>query len=142
MTNLRQAPFVCGFTGTRKGMNQTQKDIMGKVLARRVGEFHHGDCIGADAEAHDIAMICGYRVTVHPPTDESLRAFKAGHIILPAEHYLARNRAIVHASNILIATPHDNSGRGGTWYTIKYARSKGMDPIVIMPNGELLDWKQ
>jgi len=44
-----------GFTGTRDGMTQHQKEQF--VLAMQdlsPSEFHHGDCKGADAEAHDI----------------------------------------------------------------------------------------
>jgi hypothetical protein len=44
-----------GFTGTRKGMSQHQKEqFVLKMFELDPSEFRHGDCEGADAEAHDI----------------------------------------------------------------------------------------
>jgi hypothetical protein len=48
-----------GFTGTRQGMTAEQKSVLRNLLGGGAGEFHHGDCIGADSEGHDIADECG-----------------------------------------------------------------------------------
>ena len=62
-----------GFTGTQHGMTDAQKATLRDFLAAGSGEFHHGDCIGADSEAHDIADECGYSI-VSAPADKSGKA--------------------------------------------------------------------
>ena len=60
-----------GFTGTQQGMTLRQKQQLNEILRDLYDKgnrwFHHGDCIGADAEAHDIATAIGYHILVHPP---------------------------------------------------------------------------
>jgi hypothetical protein len=46
-----------GFTGTRQGMTAEQKSALRNLLDGGAGDFHHGDCIGADSEAHGIAWV-------------------------------------------------------------------------------------
>jgi hypothetical protein len=98
-------------------------------------ELHHGDCIGADAEADAIARKLGLAIVVHPPTDPKKRAFCSQpgdrtHAPLP---YLVRNHAIVEACNLLIAAPHTDREvlRSGTWATIRYARSLGVTVLIL-----------
>jgi hypothetical protein len=119
--------MILGFTGTQEGMNATQKALFVGVLARLCpAVFHHGDCVGADAEAHALvrqhAPRC--RIEIHPPTDESKRAFCDGDKIWPARPYLARNKNIVFFSDELVATPKSRTEelRSGTWSTVRYAR--------------------
>ena len=38
-----------GFTGTRDGMSIRQLVVLRTQFAKHATEFHHGDCIGADA---------------------------------------------------------------------------------------------
>jgi len=46
-----------GFTGARQGMTEGQKSALRDLLASHSGVvLHHGDAVGADAEAHDIAV--------------------------------------------------------------------------------------
>ena len=54
-------------------MTPEQKSALRKLLDGGAGEFHHGDCVGADSEAHDIADECGYGIILHPPTNQSER---------------------------------------------------------------------
>lgn len=129
MTELR-----IGFTGTRTGMTEAQKDSLMGVCDRfafgenRIAEFHHGDCIGADDE-FDLFMFemmdhKNIVRVIHPPISLEHRAhcaekldrwFKETISSLPQAHF-ARNRHIVQASDVLIATPREEatSGLGGT----------------------------
>ena len=71
------AALRIGFTGTREGMTDRQKTALRELLASYPGAIlHHGDAIGADAEAHDIAVALGCAVVIHPPENERQRAFK------------------------------------------------------------------
>jgi len=131
-----------GFTGTRNGMSAAQKRALEDLLVgRSVRHLHHGDCTGADAEAHDVAIRLYVIPVIHPPTDPTRRAFKSA----PASHlreplpYLERNHAIVNESDFLIAAPDGpETLRSGTWATVRYARKVGKRVLVIMPNGEIL----
>ena len=128
-----------GFTGTREGMTENQKKALEKLLIEFLGkgasEFHHGDCVGADKEAHEIASALGYKVVVHPPRRAILRAFCAGDVILPERDYLQRNRDVVDSTDILIAAPKSGTEvlRSGTWSTVRYARRKGKQIIILEP---------
>lgn len=130
-----------GFTGTRKGMTLNQRLDLIEVLKKawRVGELnllHHGDCIGADSEAHDIAMTLDYEVHLHPPKDDRRRAFKNDWLMYtePKEYHF-RNRDIVDCCDLLIAAPdtaHERL-RSGTWSTIRYARRIGKTVVILKP---------
>jgi hypothetical protein len=37
-----------GFTGTKDGMTDPQKSTLRDLLDGGSGEFHHGDCVGAE----------------------------------------------------------------------------------------------
>lgn len=99
-------------------------------------QFHHGDCKGADSEAHDIARVLGGRVVVHPPFDGRARARRAGNETREPKPYLSRNRDIVDETELLIATPEGPEHlRSGTWSTIRYARSRGRVIHIVHPDG-------
>jgi len=56
-----------GFTGTQRGMTDAQKNTLRKMVPNDA-ELHHGDCVGTDAEAHDIFRFYGLRCVGHPPS--------------------------------------------------------------------------
>lgn len=148
------ARTVVGFTGTRHGMTTAQvltvKHLIGTDYS--IVEVHHGDCVGADADCHQIAMSEGANLVVHPPVDNRLRAFcdkafeaKAKECgvtveVLDPKPYHDRNRDIVDACDYLIATPQEVTpqDKGGTWGTIGYARAKGKRNIIVYPDGSTL----
>ena len=125
-----------GFTGTREGMTEIQKnELYHKLVEYGATEFHHGDCVGADAEAHVIAY--GLKIVIHPPEDDSLRAYCESDFILDPLPHLKRNKAIVDQTDVLFATPKEmvEELRSGTWSTIRYANKRGKKVEILYPSG-------
>ena len=129
------------FTGTRQGMTPEQKEAFGNVLNNLTGSMLiHGDCIGADADAHNIAKENGLTINIRPCTLTDQRAnCIGGEIIAEAEKPLDRNRKIVDDGDLLIGCPAAmfETQRGGTWYTLNYAKKNKRPYIVIWPNGDV-----
>tara|TARA_R110000796_G_C14227544_1_gene395495 strand:- start:83 stop:454 length:372 start_codon:yes stop_codon:yes gene_type:complete len=102
-------------------------------------ELHHGDCKGADADAHEVvhAMLWP-RIEAHPCTIESMRAYCKGadivHAPLPP---LKRNHIMVDLCELLIAMPGGmkEEQRSGTWSTYRYAKKNHVDRLTIFPDG-------
>jgi hypothetical protein len=110
-------------------MSENQREQFALAVSNlRPVEFHHGDCAGADAEAHDIVrLFCpDTRIVVHPPESDFLRAYKAGDEMRDPFSYLIRDRNIVDFTDILYATPYTDyyQPRSGSWFTIRYAGVK------------------
>jgi hypothetical protein len=131
-----------GFTGTQAGMSVPQQDMFLYLMYQFTPqEFHHGDCIGADAEAHDIVteQCPGTKIIVHPPNNSSKRAFKRGDDIRVPLEYIQRNRYIVVESDIVIAAPRELKEvlRSGTWSTIRFAKTIKKPLYIIMRDGSV-----
>lgn len=121
-----------------------------RLIERLVGDEsnfagHHGDCLGADAQFHDIVRSLGGRVVVHPgPEGDVWRARKIADETRPPKGHLARNRDIVQNTDYLIATPREETrqDRGGTWYThdygLKEARKRPYGVYLVTPSGEVV----
>lgn len=130
-----------GFTGTQRGMTSKQGEVLWGLIQHKQFYAHHGDCIGADAEFDAIARRAPwcYGVVVHPPTDESKRAFvktdPVRDIVRPSKPYLERNHDIVDETTWLIATPKEEHPvlRSGTWATVRYAKSLLPVPGTVIP---------
>lgn len=128
-----------GFTGTQQGMSAMQAKLLRSELQLyKPTEFHHGDCVGADAEAHEIveAEFPNIKIVVHPPINPAKRAFKWGDEGRIAKDYLMRNRDIVNETDRLVAAPKGDTEelRSGTWATIRYA-IKARKPYTILSRG-------
>lgn len=130
-----------GMTGSRDGLSDkalsTVKDILSKI--KSVAEVHHGDCLGADKIFHDLAVSCGYKIVIHPPDKDIMRAgcTTGNPVIRDKQPYIKRNHNIVNECNILIAFPSSQKEiiRSGTWSTVRYARKKGKNLVIIYPDG-------
>lgn len=110
-----------------------------RFIAHNVTVLHHGDCIGADAQAHQIALELNIDIDIHPPIRDDKRAFcKVCRTIFLAKDYLIRNHDIVDASDIMFATPfeYEEQLRSGTWATIRYAQKQHKTLYIISPDGE------
>ncbi|MFA5709344.1 hypothetical protein [Mycolicibacterium sp.] len=128
-----------GFTGTRKGMSAEQRDWLPTVFVAGA-PLHHGGCVGADAQMHAFAYTLvpdTAAVTVHPPINPKLRMpYDPRATWLPAQDYLDRDRDIVDASTLLLATPDGPRRSGsGTWYTVDYAVAIGRPVLICYPDG-------
>jgi len=144
-----------GFTGTREGMTLRQRMTFARLVTGLAGgwfnnhteafEFHHGCCVGADGQAHHILEevfgIEFVKIHLHPPSDQSLFLKLNGNTVYPRKPYLERNKDIVRASTLLIATPKERypALRSGTWSTIRYARKCKVKCYVIDPDGGCMD---
>lgn len=129
-----------GFTGTVKGMTPAQEQsVRGLFVQMGWKVLHHGDCVGADAQAHDIARSLGMTVHLHPPDDPKARAFKQADRSAPEKPYLDRNDDIVKGGQVLVATPRGTKEvlRSGTWSTIRRARKAGRDVFIVWPDGSV-----
>lgn len=136
-----------GFTGTKLGMRWEQKQTVKDLLIRLTdgdvlhhGEFHHGDCVGADVEAALIAYRLGFKVICHPPINENKRGFfQHNYMVNPSFDYVVRDRHIVNDSRVMIAAPHTSYEiiRSGTWATVRYARSCKRTIYIVTPDGKV-----
>lgn len=140
----RRPPGVVGFTGTREGMtNKQSATFRDLVLWCKI--LHHGSCVGADAQAHEIARFIGVIINVHPPINKEFLAHcNDADFVFAPKPYMERNRDIVNAVPCLIATPKEQSevSKGGTWQTVRYARKQGKRIIIIWPDGSTKDEAQ
>lgn len=126
-----------GFTGTRNGMTPQQRAALESMLCDAEGEFHHGDCVGADAQAHDIATDLGLITIGHPPVERSLRAYCGVMLSRDPKPYLDRNKDIVREADLMIAAPGEREPqlRSGTWSTIRFARKMRKRLWIFYPDG-------
>ena len=133
--------YRVGFTGTQQGMTLVQQSKLIDYLEQLHDrtpmqiELHHGDCVGSDYEMHHIGKMFGYSIVVHPPKNDSKRAYCEGDMTHVCKDYLDRNKDIVDSCELLIATPKSNSEeyRSGTWSTVRYARKKNKAVVIIYP---------
>lgn len=130
-----------GFTGTRHGCTLSQKNALRALLqSLDISEFHHGDCVGADAQAHYIVSE-NVPVHVHPgKVNTRMRAYCATSNVVM--HYrplppLERNKIIVDMTDMLVACPvgKEEEQRSGTWSTVRYARKQGKKICLVFPDG-------
>ena len=132
-----------GVTATQEGMSECQKTALRKILhacAASINEFHHGDCVGGDADAHAIAIdeLGADRVFIHPPDNPKKRAYcqsVAENMSVP-KPYLVRNQDIIDASTVILGAPKSmerpSSLRGqGTWWTITHAEQAGKTVLIL-----------
>lgn len=127
-------PTVLGVTGPKviQPNDPRMLAVAEFVTSGDFTELHHGDCIGWDAYAHEIALKAGLHIFIHPPTNHKYRAFTTGPVNqvthLRARPYLLRNKDIAKDSYKLLAisdTPYEVL-RSGEWATIRYGMANGM----------------
>lgn len=114
-----------GISGTRYGASPKQLNKIVELLMdfRKSGakNFRHGDCIGVDIEAANIARKLGYYIIKHPGPIGMKTEADETMVPLP---FLDRNKVIVRMSGIMLIVPYSNKEimRSGTWATYRYAK--------------------
>lgn len=130
-----------GFTGSRYGMTDDQKMSFKSIIKHcPITVFCHGDCVGADEQAHSI--VNGHtmaEIHVRPGPGGKHRANCEGDFTYPPSSFLSRNKDIVDESEMMIATPNsfEEQKRSGTWSTIRYTRKKQVTMCIIWPDGSV-----
>ncbi len=104
--------------------------------------FIHGDCIGADADAHTLCRNVGIRkIGSYPCNLKNQRAYTDADQIADPAPPLERNRVIADRCDILIACPSTDHEiqRSGTWATIRHrSRSfQNFQLVIIWPDGSI-----
>ena len=137
-----------GFTGTRLGLESKQRfalrTMLGLIHSQGGIWFHHGDCIGADEEAHIIARALGFKIHIHPPTDPKYQSLftKQFEAMTEPRPYMVRNQDIIDYCNILVACPQQfpynpQPQRSGTWSTVYKAFKKGIPQTIVYVDGTI-----
>ena len=131
-----------GFTGTRQDTTCEQFSALCRVVALLdVREWHHGCCIGADAESLEVVTeyAPGARLVAHPPESNALLSEMAlgdSDEVRGRKPYLERNRDIVNETETLVACPKGPEElRSGTWSTVRFARKRCKRIVIIFPDG-------
>jgi hypothetical protein len=137
---IEQHDIHVGFTGTQKGMTDAQTETVRSCLqGLGPGFLHHGWCIGADAQADEIARDLGYKIIGHPPIKTAKKAdLPEPEIMCAPREYMARNDDIAIASSVVVATPKgfkEEKAYSGTWATIRRARKYSLFVIIVWPDG-------
>lgn len=141
--------MIVSFTGTSQGMNSTQESNLCRELIRlqvvslddsRILLGIHGDCVGADAQFHDICLELGIAIEIHPCTIEKMRAYcKGARKVYDPIKPLDRNKVMVERAERTLATPATDfeTPRGGTWHSIRHAKKLSRPLTIFLPSGEI-----
>jgi hypothetical protein len=119
-------------------MSSTQRSSLEALLqpGRLVlSEFHHGLCIGADEEAHEIVRWLSPKTWIigHPGDNPDKQVQLDVDSMYPVRPNLVRNHIMVDLCGLLIAAPltDDEVLRSGTWSTVRYARSLNLEVVHL-----------
>lgn len=132
-----------GFTGTRQGMAPVQRAALRACL---VGTkmLVHGACLGADAEADEIAASMGIPRSLYPSDIASMQMVLRdpkdyAFVYLPAPPLL-RNKWMVRSCEVLFAAPRGpETTHSGTWATVRFARTlRHIGIVVAYPDGRVV----
>ena len=128
-----------GFTGSRKGFSNTQ---LIKIVARSVAFAGHSVLVGC-ADGVDAVV----RSTVSNPRIFSVASPSAGSVSTPAQALARRSMSMVQACSVLVGfasvacpagvspSSHFSGGGSGTWASLAYAVSKGLQVFVFVAEG-------
>ena len=126
------------FTGTQQGMSANQLDELRALLRGHKPKIAiHGDCIGGDAQFHDVVReeCPDALVWIFPSNIDAKSAHKIGDLIELQSPPLRRNHSMVDECDLLVAGPKtlEEVLRSGTWATIRYARKTHKKVTMLRP---------
>ena len=140
--------MIIGFSGTRHGMTMPQKmEMANQLIGLKPEKFIHGDCIGADQQAHSIVDGAVCEIIIRPgrlPAGNNIKQANCASfpsisrvILLDPEDLLDRNLGIVKYSDAMIITPREmtEQNSGGTWMTYRMAINARKPIFLILPDG-------
>ncbi len=131
--------MIIGFTGTRNGMTPAQRERVHSLLWEwKDASALHGDCVGADADFHRLAVYLDMPTLCRPCTFTSMRANTGAREIAEPTNPMARNREIAKQCDVLIGCPPNGvelKKGSGTWATIRYGVKYGKPVHVVYPDG-------
>lgn len=134
--------MIVGFTGTQYGCTAEQRDSLRRYLrslSPGMREFHHGGCIGADAQAHAL-VLRQCPIIIHPSNVEGKQAnLRGAKLVLPEKLPLDRNNDIVRISNLMVGCPRHmfEEGRSGTWATLRESFRRSKSVTIVWPDGRV-----
>jgi hypothetical protein len=138
------ARTILGFTGTRTGITKQQKASIVWFLLE-ASQFHHGDCIGADEQAQQLARNLDVDCFAYPGQMTQYNACTEGNLVVyDPQPELTRNRKIATVCDRLLACPgtYSEELRSGTWATCRYGYQAGKQVIAVYPDGTIDEqWK-
>lgn len=123
-------------------MSDQQIEVVKGLLDRTdIDSVHSGDCIGSDEQFHNIAKSFGHWSVGHPPLNYYKRAWCTFDEIRREQEFLVRNKIIVDESTHMLFTPkgYEEELRSGTWSTIRYARKKNKEGLIVWPDGRITE---
>lgn len=135
-----------GFLGTLRGFTPLQRDaFIDLIKSMDIDEFHHGDCIGSDEQAHDIIRLIapGCEINIHPPAAELHRAHCEGDVDFMELNYIKRNYEIIDFADIIIACPDEGidrsrrTGPNNPWRALEYVDDMEKHTFIISKTGEI-----
>lgn len=146
--------MLVSFTGSQEGMTEFQRTKLAETLVQlKCTELINGCSIGSDFISTQVGIEVGIKFfhlfpsTLTPKVQYPFpnRAVYSTwcewdngihYMIERPDKPLERNKKIVEASNLLIATPKEfkHTLRSGTWSTIRYAwKFKDKKEVIIIP---------
>lgn len=137
--------MIVGFTGSRKGLKALQRRELGKVLSCLSGSMRNGAAEGADRDAAYFwdadpeAPIDFFPCNRHQRRWAKIWSVtRVNATVHPMRDPLVRNQLdIVDPCDILVATPAGpETQRGGTWSTIRYAKTLERPIVIVWPSGD------
>lgn len=133
--------MAVGITGTRAGCTPSQYRELEQLLTdlkdMHGGILLHGDCVGVDAESHEIGRRLGYEIEIFPPENPKHRAFLEADYNHSKHGYAVRNQMIVDACSVLVVVPEgpeESFPRSGTWQTYRMARRANKPFSIVRGN--------